>query len=60
MTCLSANLSLTYIARKPQWLILALAVTAAAATSRKKGPSPYIVRRPLRPARVERRLAVSS
>lgn len=61
MTCLSSNLSLTYIARKPQWLILALAVTAAAATSRKnRGPSPYIVRRPLRPARVERRLAVSS
>jgi O-antigen ligase len=60
MTALSSNLSLTYIARKPQWLILALAVAAASAMRDKKtAHSPYIVRRPLRRAPLERRVAVS-
>jgi O-antigen ligase len=60
MTALSSNLSLTYIARKPQWLIFALAVAAASATRGKKiAHSPYIVRRPLRRAPLERGVATS-
>jgi hypothetical protein len=33
---LSANLTHTYLARKPQWLILALAVAAATAMQKTK------------------------
>jgi O-antigen ligase len=60
MTTLSSNLSLTYIARKPQWLVFALAVAAASAMTRKIiAPSAYIVRRPLPRAPAERGAAVS-
>jgi O-antigen ligase len=60
MTALSSNLTLTYLARKPQWLVFALAVAAASAATRKRiGPSAYIVRRPMRRAPMERRVAVS-
>ncbi|MGH7797811.1 MAG: O-antigen ligase family protein [Candidatus Binatia bacterium] len=43
MMTLSANLTHTYLARKPQWLILALAVAAATAMQKSKA-----VRQPLR------------
>jgi O-antigen ligase len=57
---LSANLSHTYIARKPQWLILGLAVAAAASVTRRSAAARYLVRRPLHPARAPRPLLVSS
>jgi len=44
---LSANLSHTYLARKPQWLIFAFAV-AAASTAAQQAGTRYLVRRPLR------------
>jgi O-antigen ligase len=47
MTTLSANLTHTYLARKPQWLILALAVAAVAAARQTKAAR-YLIRRPLR------------
>ena len=47
ITALSSNLTLNYIARKPQWLIFALAVAAASVSMRKKAPHPYLIRRPL-------------
>jgi O-antigen ligase len=49
---LSANLTHTYLARKPQWLILALAVAAAATAVRRAASARYLIRHPLRsPAR---------
>lgn len=59
MTSLSSNLSLTYIARKPQWLIFALAVTAATAAMRSRKAHPYLIRRSLRSVSVARRVAPS-
>jgi O-antigen ligase len=47
MTTLSANLTQTYLTRKPQWLILALAVAAVAAARQTKAAR-YLIRRPLR------------
>jgi len=47
MTTLSANLTQTYLTRKPQWLILALAV-AAVAEARQTKAARYLIRRPLR------------
>jgi O-antigen ligase len=47
MTTLSANLTHTYLTRKPQWLILALAVAAVAAARQTKAAR-YLIRRPLR------------
>lgn len=44
---LSANLSHTYLTRKPQWIVLALAVAAATAAQRSLA-APYLIRRPLR------------
>jgi O-antigen ligase len=45
---LSANLSHTYLARKPQWLVLALAVAAAATAVERNSAARYLIRRPLR------------
>ena len=45
---LSANLSHTYLARKPQWLVLALAVAAAATALERNSAARYLIRRPLR------------
>jgi hypothetical protein len=47
MMTLSANLTHTYLGRKPQWLILALAVAAAAAIPTTKSAR-LPVRQPLR------------
>jgi O-antigen ligase len=47
---LSANLSHTYLARKPQWLILALAVAAAATVAQRSAAARYLIRHPLRRA----------
>jgi len=47
MMTLSANLTHTYLARKPQWIVLALAVAAAAA-AHKTAAARYLVRQPLR------------
>lgn len=47
ITTLSANLTQTYLTRKPQWLILALAVAAMAAARQTKAER-YLIRRPLR------------
>jgi O-antigen ligase len=49
MMTLSANLTHTYLGRKPQWLILALAVAAAAAMPKTKAAR-LPVRQPLRAA----------
>jgi O-antigen ligase len=43
---LIANLSHTYLLRKPQWIVLAFAVAAATATQRSLAR--YLIRRPLR------------
>ena len=47
---LSANLTHTYLARKPQWLILAFAVAAAATAVQRTAAARYLIRRPLRPS----------
>jgi O-antigen ligase len=57
---LSANLSHTYLARKPQWLILGLAVAAAASVARRSVAARYLVRRPLQPGRAARTMLVSN
>ena len=44
---LSANLSHTYLTRKPQWIVLAFAVAAATAAQRSLAAR-YLIRRPLR------------
>jgi len=45
---LTANLTHTYLTRKPQWLILGLAAAfSVAATTRKTETARYVIRRPL-------------
>jgi O-antigen ligase len=46
---LSANLTHTYLARKPQWLVLAFAVAAAATAVQRSAAARYLIRHPLRP-----------
>jgi hypothetical protein len=45
---LSANLTHTYLGRKPQWLILAFAVAAAATAVQRTAAARYLIRHPLR------------
>jgi O-antigen ligase len=45
---LSANLSHTYLARKPQWLIFAFVVAAAARVAQRAAAARYLIRQPLR------------
>ncbi|MGH7828205.1 MAG: O-antigen ligase family protein [Candidatus Binatia bacterium] len=45
LAALSANLTHTYLTRKPQWLVLALGVAAGTAGQRK--PGFYVIRRPV-------------
>ena len=47
---LSVNLTHTYLARKPQWLVLALAVAAAAKAAQRSAAARYLIRHPLRSA----------
>lgn len=45
---LSANLTHTYLGRKPQWLILAFAAAAAVTVAQRTAAARYLIRRPLR------------
>jgi O-antigen ligase len=45
---LTVNLSHTYLARKPHWLILALAVAAASRAAQQSAAARYLIRKPLR------------
>jgi O-antigen ligase len=45
---LSANLTHTYLGRKPQWLILAFAAAAAATAVQRSAAARYLIRHPLR------------